>query len=154
MDPQWLDADEQATWRRLAAVLSALPAALDAQLQRDSGLTHFEYAVLSTLSEAPDRTLRMSCLAGLANGSLSRLSHVAGRLERRGWLLRRPDPEDGRWTLATLTDAGWEQLVTAAPGHVGAVRRVVFDALTPEQVRQLGEIGERLLRSVEAERFS
>ncbi|PRY12075.1 MarR family winged helix-turn-helix transcriptional regulator [Kineococcus rhizosphaerae] len=152
MEPDWLDAEEQAAWRRLAALLTVLPAALDAQLQRDAGLTHFEYWVLSALSEAPDRTLRMSCLAGLAHGSLSRLSHVARRLERRGWLTRRPDPGDGRFTLATLTDAGWDRVAAAAPGHVGAVRRAVFDALTPEQVRALREIGDSVLRSAEAER--
>jgi DNA-binding MarR family transcriptional regulator len=152
MEPRWLDEDEQRAWRQLAGLFTVLPAALDAQLQRDAGLTHFEYGVMSALSEAPGRTLRMGCLAGLANGSLSRLSHVAGRLEKKGWLTRRPDPENGRYTLATLTDDGWDQVVAAAPGHVGAVRRVVFDALTPEQVDQLREIGARVLRSVEAER--
>jgi DNA-binding MarR family transcriptional regulator len=152
MEPRWLDEDEQRAWRQLAGLFTVLPAALDAQLQRDAGLTHFEYGVMSALSEAPGRTLRMGCLAGLANGSLSRLSHVAGRLEKKGWLTRRPDPDNGRYTLATLTDDGWDQVVAAAPGHVGAVRRVVFDALTPEQVDQLREIGARVLRSVEAER--
>lgn len=152
MEPQWLDEEEQRAWRTLAGLFTVLPAALDAQLQRDSALPHFEYGVLSALSEAPDRTLRMGCLAGLANGSLSRLSHVAGRLERKGWLTRRPDPEDGRYTLATLTEQGWATVVAAAPGHVAAVRRVVFDGLTKAQVRQLTDIGAEVLRSVEAER--
>jgi DNA-binding MarR family transcriptional regulator len=152
VDPQWLDDQEQAAWRRLVGVMTALPAALDSQLQRESGLTHFEYWVLSALSEAPDRTLRMGCLAGMANGSLSRLSHVAGRLERRGLLERRPDPADGRFTLATLTGTGWEVVAAAAPGHVRAVRRLVFDALTPEQTTLLAEVGDRVLRTVEAER--
>jgi len=149
---EWLDEDQQRAWRQLAGLFTVLPATLDAQLQRDAGITHFEYGVMSALSEAPDRTLRMGCLAGLANGSLSRLSHVAGRLEKKGWLIRRPDPENGRYTLATLTDQGWDQVVAAAPGHVGAVRRVVFDVLTPEQVEQLREIGEQVVRSAEAER--
>lgn len=152
MEQRWLDEDEQRAWRTLAGLFTALPAALDAQLQRDRALTHFEYGVLAALSEAPDRTLRMGCLAGLANGSLSRLSHVAGRLERKGWLTRRPDPRDGRYTLATLTAAGWDTVAAAAPGHVDAVRRVVFDGLTKAQVRQLTEIGAQVLRSVEAER--
>jgi DNA-binding MarR family transcriptional regulator len=145
MEPEWLDETEQEAWRRLAGLFTVLPAALDAQLQRDVGLT---------LSEAPDRTLRMGCLAGLANGSLSRLSHVAGRLEKKGWLSRRPDPANGRYTLATLSESGWEKVLEAAPGHVGAVRRAVFDALTKAQVSQLHEIGERVLRSVEAARDS
>jgi DNA-binding MarR family transcriptional regulator len=152
MDPEWLDETEQQAWRRLAGLFTVLPAVLDAQLQRDVGMTHFEYGVLSALSEAPDRTLRMGCLAGLSNGSLSRLSHVARRLETKGWLTRRPDPEDGRYTLATLTGAGWDKVVQAAPGHVAAVRRAVFDSLTEAQVGQLHEIGEQVLRSLEAAR--
>ncbi|WP_380171655.1 MarR family winged helix-turn-helix transcriptional regulator [Kineococcus sp. DHX-1] len=152
MDPQWLDSEEQAAWRRIVGLVTALPTALEGQLQRDSGLTHFEYWVLSALSEAPEHTLRMGCLADTAHGSLSRLSHVARRLERRGMLTRRPDPADGRSTLATLTDDGWDVVSAAAPGHVAAVRRLVFDALTPEQTQLLAEIGDRVRRSVEAER--
>lgn len=40
---RWLDDEEIAAWVRLAAVLELLPAALDSQLRRDAGLTHFEY---------------------------------------------------------------------------------------------------------------
>ena len=87
-EPRWLADEEQQAWRPFAALLFRLPAALDAQLQRDAQLTHFEYMVLVSLSEAPDRALRMSDLAAMASGSLSRLSHVVSRLERRGWVRR------------------------------------------------------------------
>jgi DNA-binding MarR family transcriptional regulator len=126
-------------------VLMRLPAALDTQLLRDAGLSHFEYGILASLSEAPDRTLRMSTLAVLAEGSLARLSQAVGRLEKRGWVSRSPDPTDGRYTLATLTGDGWEKIVTSAPGHVDNVRTLVFDTLTKAQVRQLQEIGRRIL---------
>jgi DNA-binding MarR family transcriptional regulator len=138
---RWLTPDEQAAWVALTGVLVKLPTALDAQLLRDSELNTFEYFVLSGLSHEPDRTLRMSELAVFTNGSLSRLSHVVKRLEARGWVRREPSPENGRHVHAILTDAGWDKVVTAAPGHVEAVRRFVFDALTAEQVQQLGEIG-------------
>jgi DNA-binding MarR family transcriptional regulator len=148
-ETRWLTDDEQDAWRALAAMLLKLPAALDAQLQRDSGLSTFEYLVLSGLSEAPDRTLRMSDLAELANGSLSRLSHVVKRLEQRGWVRRELCPEDGRYTNAILTRAGWQQVAAAAPGHVAAVRELVFDALTAAQVRQMRDIGRRVVRRVD-----
>ncbi len=130
-------------------VLIRLPQALDAQLRRDSGLSHFEYQVLAGLSDAEDRTLRMSVLAIIADGSLPRLSQVVSRLESRGWVRRTPDPLDGRSTLATLTDNGMAKLVEAAPGHVEAVRSLVLDPLTKAQVDQLGVISERIARAID-----
>ncbi|WP_030440240.1 MarR family winged helix-turn-helix transcriptional regulator [Actinoplanes subtropicus] len=147
-EPRWLAGDEQETWMSVAAVLMHLPGALDAQLQRDAGLTHFEYLVLSGLSMAESHTMRMSDLAAVAEGSLPRLSQVVSRLERRGWVRRSPDPTDGRYTLAALTEEGWAKVVATAPGHVEAVRRFVFDPLTKPQQRQLGEIGRRILGAV------
>ncbi len=148
-DPRWLDAEERQTWLSLVATLVRLPAALDAQMQRDAGISHFEYQVLAGLSEAPEQTMRMSTLAMLAEGSLPRLSQVVGRLEKRGWVRRTPDPTDGRYTLAVLTDAGWDKVVEAAPEHVETVRGLVFDPLTKAQARQLREITRRIMRAVD-----
>ncbi len=145
MTTRWLDEDERAAWLRLAAVVELLPGVLDTQLRRDAQLTHFEYFVLAMLSEAPDRTLRMTALARLTTATLPRLSHVVRRLEERGLVERSPYPDDGRATNARLTGAGWDTVVSAAPGHVGTVRHHVFDPLTPEQVEQLRHIGDALL---------
>jgi len=147
--PRWLDREQQQTWMAMAALMTRLPSALDAQLQRDAGLTHFEYLVLAGLSMTPERTMRMSELAAFAEGSLPRLSQVVGRLEKRGWIRRTPDPADGRYTLAILTPEGWAKVVAAAPGHVEEVRRLVFDPLTRAQQRQLGEIGRRVVRTID-----
>jgi DNA-binding MarR family transcriptional regulator len=148
-DPRWLDAEERQTWLALASALNRLPAALDAQLRRDAGISHFEYQVLALLSEAPGRTLRMSALATMAEGSLPRLSQVVARLEQPGWVRRTPDPADGRYTLATLTDQGLAKVTEAAPGHVQEVRRLVFDPLTKPQSRQLREISRRIMRAID-----
>lgn len=141
----WLTAEQQLAWRPFVALLFRLPAALDAQLQRDAGISHFEYMVLSSLSDAPQRTLRMSELAGMASGSLSRLSHVVSRLEAKGWVRREPCPGDGRFINAVLTDEGWQKVVATAPGHVAAVRQFLIDNLTDEQLRQLGAISTEVL---------
>ncbi|MCL6646237.1 MAG: MarR family winged helix-turn-helix transcriptional regulator, partial [Dehalococcoidia bacterium] len=109
-------------------------------LQRDAGLSLFGFLVMALLSEAPGRSRRMSELATLANGSLSRLSHLVSRLEARGWVRRERPDDDGRGQVAVLTDAGYDKVVATAPGHVEEVRRLVFDALTPEQVRAMDEI--------------
>jgi DNA-binding MarR family transcriptional regulator len=148
-EPPWLDTEERQAWLVLASMLTRLPTALDAQLRRDAGISHFEYQVLALLSEAPGRTLRMSSLAVLAEGSLPRLSQVIARLEQRDWVRRTPDPADGRYTLAILTDQGQAKVGEAAPGHVQEVRHLVFDPLTKAQSRQLREIGRRILRAVD-----
>jgi DNA-binding MarR family transcriptional regulator len=148
-EPRWLDAEESQAWRALAKTLVRLPAALDMQLRRDAGISHFEYQVLALLSEVPGRTLRMSALAAQAEGSLPRLSQVVARLEQRGWVCRTPDPADGRYTLATLTDEGEAKVAQAAPGHVQEVRRLVFDPLTKSQSRQLREISRRIIRAID-----
>jgi DNA-binding MarR family transcriptional regulator len=137
---EWLSDEEQRAWRRLATVSMMLPAALEAQLQRDAGLTNFGYWVMAMLSEAPGRARRMSELAALANGSQSRLSHLVSKLEERGWVRRERACGDARGQVAVLTDAGYDLVVATAPGHVAEVRRLVFDALTPDQVQALGEV--------------
>lgn len=146
-----LAGEELETWAGLATLLEWLPAALDAQLQESAGLTHFEYGVLYALAHAPDRTLRMSVLAGYANSSLSRLSRAASRLEARGWMRRKPDPSDGRYTLATLTAAGRKKVDQATPGHEATVHQLVLAPLTQAQQRQLREISRRLLHAIRDE---
>jgi DNA-binding MarR family transcriptional regulator len=142
---RWLTAEEQRCWRLLLNACQSLFGAVDAQLLRDSGLPHGYYEVLVHLSEAPDRSLRMSQLAAASTFSKSRLSHAVARLEERGWVIRRDCPTDRRGQIAQLTDAGYAVLATAAPGHVEQVRRSLIDALTNEQVGQLIEISEAII---------
>jgi DNA-binding MarR family transcriptional regulator len=148
-EPAWLDDDEQRAWRALVALLLRLPAALERQLQEDADLTHFEYFVLALLSEAEARTLRLSHLAAQADASLSRLSHVITRLERRGLVRRVPCTEERRATNAVLTDDGLALVVAAAPGHVAEVQRRVIDALGPREIAQLERICTRILARVD-----
>lgn len=141
----WLDDDELTTWKDLIGVVTRLPGALDEQLRRDVQMSHFEFAVLAHLETAEGQTMRMSDLAFLSNGSLSRLSHVARRLEDGGLIERFSCPTDGRSTLARLTDQGRRTLAKAAPGHVRLVRELIFDQLDERQVAELGAIAARLV---------
>jgi DNA-binding MarR family transcriptional regulator len=143
-DTQWLTAAEKEAWTGLVSLVLLLPGRLEAPLQGAAGLTLFEYLALSHVSETPERRLRMSELAYLANGSLSRLSNVVKRFEQRGWVIRFPDPEDGRYTIVALTDAGYEKVVAAAPSHLASVRRLVLDPLTATDQRALARIAEKL----------
>jgi len=149
VDTRWLTREQLAAWVRLAAVLELLPTALDGQLRRDAELTHFDYYVLAMLSEAPERTMRMARLAANTTATLARLSHVVQRLEARGLLERIPCPGDRRATNARLSEAGWEKVQQAAPGHVTFVQDHVIDALTPDQITQLTEITQAILRRLD-----
>lgn len=144
-EPNWLSDEEKLAWEPLAAMLVKLPPALDAQVQRDIGVNHFEYGVLAHLAQAPDRRLRLRDLAARASGSLSRASHAVKRLEQRGWVAREPTPDDSRYADVVLTDAGWEAGAAAAPGHVATVRRLVIDQLSPTQLRHVRSICTRVV---------
>ena len=148
---RWLDEDERETWLALVGVIVRLPAALDAQLRRDAGLSHFEYQILAALSMAEDRTLQMTDIARFAESSLSRLSHACARLEAQGWITRSADPVDKRIKRATLTDAGHAKVVATAPGHVEAVRTLVFDPLTKQQIKQIRDAATRILGAIGGE---
>ncbi len=142
-EPEWLSQQEKETWTGLAALMLLLPGKLDAAM-RQVDLTLFEYLTLGHLSEAAEHRIRMSDLAFLANGSLSRLSNVVKRFEQRGWVTRSPDPDDGRYTIAELTEAGYRLVVEAAPIHVRSVRELVLDRLTVTDQKTLARIAGKL----------
>ena len=145
---RWLDEEQQKTWRAFLDAVQQLQRGLDAQLQAEADMPHGYYELLVRLSEAPERRLRMSALAEAAGSSRSRLSHAVAQLEQRGWVRRQACPGDRRGQLAVLTDDGFAALAAAAPGHVEAVRRLLVDRLTPEQLRQLRAISEAMMTNV------
>jgi DNA-binding MarR family transcriptional regulator len=146
----WLSAEQLESWLSLVGLLVRLPSAIDSQLQRDANLGMVEYQVLAMLAKEPRRTLRMSALAVQTSSSISRLSHLVTRLERRELIRREPDAADGRFTNAVLTEEGMRVLAEAAPAHVAFVRNIVIDALTPERLRRLGQDAQRIVTRIEA----
>jgi DNA-binding MarR family transcriptional regulator len=150
----WLSPEELDSWLSVARLMTWLPWSIDQQLQHDSGLATVEYQVLACLSQSPQRMMRMSSLAVVTNASLSRLSRVVKRLEDRGFVRREPDPADGRFTNAIVTDAGVGKIEAAAPAHVAHVRSLVIDVLSPEQLRRLGQAAERILSRINTSPFT
>lgn len=152
-EPRWLNADERRAWLALLSINTLLPAALDNQLHTAGKVSLFDYNVMAMLSEAEGRFLPMSQLAARTSSSLSRLSHVVAKLEKRGWLERRPHPRDARVTTAHLSDVGMETLVALAPGHVEAVRTKFLDALTERDVNDLARIGEKIVARLDSDHW-
>lgn len=137
--PRMTEAESNA-WLGLTAVTQLLPSSLDAQLQADAGMTHYEFTVLTALQLTPESTMQMSALARSTNSTLSRLSHVCTRLEKRQWVERVTCPNDRRATNVRLCPAGRRELIHATGGHIATARQLVIDALTPEQLDALTEI--------------
>jgi len=147
--PPGLSRDHLAAWASLATVLERLPTALDAQLRRDHDLSHYEHGLLYALDSSTERSLRMSTLAGYASSTLSRLSRAISRLEKKGWVQRSPDPDDGRFTLAILTDDGHDLVVRSTPAHHALVEELVFAPLSEAQVHQLATISAEIATTID-----
>ena len=145
----WLDDDQQQAWRHVVDLFMTLPSALESDLQRNAGLSLFEYLVLASLSEADNETLQMSDLARRANSTLTRLSHLISRLEKRGWVVKRPSTTDRRVSTVTLTAAGKKKIHGAAPGHAECVQQFVVRPLSAAQLKQLGEAAVTVVQAIE-----
>ncbi|MDH6213294.1 MarR family winged helix-turn-helix transcriptional regulator [Streptomyces pseudovenezuelae] len=142
--PRWLDAEERRAWLAYVEFSTLLSDYLNRQLRQEAGVPHTDYILLAHLSELPDQALTMSELAERLKITRSRLTHAVNRLQESGYVERRDDPANRRNQLAVLTEGGRQLLERAAPGHVEAVRRAVFDVLTRDQVRQFAEVGEAI----------
>ncbi|PVZ15070.1 MarR family winged helix-turn-helix transcriptional regulator [Actinomycetospora cinnamomea] len=136
-EPRWLDAREQRAWRGYLAMQAQLQATLHRRLQADAGLSLADFDVLVALTDRGGEPVRAGELAALLQWEKSRLSHHLARMERRGLVAREDCPDDARGAFVVLTAAGRRAQEAAAPAHVAAVRELVFDGLTSEQVDAL-----------------
>jgi DNA-binding MarR family transcriptional regulator len=142
---RWLNEREQSAWRAYLAMNARLAAALHRRLQADPRLSLAEFAVLVSLTDRPDARARAFELAEDLQWERSRLSHQLTRMRRRGTIVREECPQDARGSVIVLTSAGRQAIEAAAPGHVQAVRELVFDQLDADQVDSLRDIAERVL---------
>ena len=149
MAVRWLTADEQRAWRAYVRAAALLTTRLNRQLQADSGLSLAEYEVLVRLSEASDGELRPFQLGLALDWEQSRLSHLLSRMTRRGFVTRQDCPSDRRGAVVVLTRRGRAAIESAAPGHVAAVRRLVFDQMDSAQAATFGQVFEAILAVLE-----
>ena len=143
-EPRWLDDAQQHAWRALMMGITLLEERLDDDLRREFGMSLTEYEVLVRLSERPGRAMRMAQLADAMAHSRSRVTHTIARMEATGYVTRGTTPEDGRGVVATMTEAGWELLVKAAPCHVESVRRNLVDLVPAADFEAVGRVFDRV----------
>lgn len=147
----WLSETQQRDWRAFLSVLNLLPIQFGRVLQDEFGISLSDYEILVRLSEAEDKSMRMSELAASTLSSRSRLSHQVDRLEKAGFVSRRACVNDRRGAWAEMTQTGWELLVKAAPTHVQSVRDHLVDVLTAEEFELLGAISDKVLSKLTPE---
>lgn len=150
-EPRWLTPDQSEVWAKYRRLRRELQRAQDQQLQRDSGLSAADYALLAPLSESAGGVLRARELGAEVDWERSRLSHQISRMEKRGLVTREPCADDARGSMVRLTGKGREAIEAAAPTHVDTVRRLFFDPLTSDEVRLFGDFLDRILGAVEQE---
>ncbi|WP_217164654.1 MarR family winged helix-turn-helix transcriptional regulator [Streptomyces sp. AC512_CC834] len=143
-DIPWLNDDEQRMWRQWMGLNAELLATLNREMQADAGLSTSDYQVLVVLTDSAEGRARVSGLASSLQWERSRVSHHVTRMEKRDLVSRRGCPDDGRGAFVRVTETGRAAIARAAPGHVRAVRRLIFDDLTADEISQLGEIFHRL----------
>jgi DNA-binding MarR family transcriptional regulator len=134
-----MDERESRAWLALVWTTELLPTALDAQLQKDAGMTHFEFLVLSILQQAKGSRLRTKDLAAAVNATMPRLSRVVGKLAERGRVERIAEQGDARVVIVHLTTAGRRDLVRAIPAHIDLVKRLVIDRLSQAELETLAD---------------
>lgn len=149
---RWLSVEEQHSWRGWLAAHTLLREALDREIKADHGISLADYEILVRLSEAPDRSVRMSELAEKALSSRSRLSHQVARMEADGLVERLECVSDRRGTLCRLTETGWQLLVRAAPSHVASVREHLVDVLGPAEFSTVGAACHKVAAQIIASR--
>ena len=142
---RWLTAREDRAWRGYRRMRALLDLRINRDLAQDAGLSEPDYDVLSNVSEARGRTMRMNELAALMLWTPSRLSHQVRRMEQRGLVTRAECAGDGRGAMVVLTDKGWRSIQAAAPDHVRSVRENLIDLLSDEQIEVLGDVTELVI---------
>jgi len=150
-ETRWLDAEEARAWRGWLSMADRLHSQLASDLLADSGLSYADYQILVHLSESPEGMVRMSDLADRLDWSKSRVSHQVSRMQARGLVRREECPSDARGAFAVLTEAGMNQIRSAAPGHVGSVRRHFVDLLGRDDLSTLASIAQRVLEHLRAD---
>lgn len=142
---RWLDEREERAWRALQFMQMRLTAHLASELAEVSDLSLPDYTVLVALTDRPEGRMRLFELAATLGWEKSRVSHQIARMGDRGLVTKDKCGDDRRGAFVVATDEGRAAIEAAAPHHVGTVRRLFVDPLTPAELDALGSIAQKVL---------
>lgn len=114
----------------------------DPEVLERTGLAPFQARALAFVGRFPGaRQQRFVEGSGRDKGQVAR---VFQDLERRGLVVRRPDPKDGRAACLHLTSEG-EEVAAVLLDHRKRVSARMFATLSEAEARQLGSLLDRVL---------
>ena len=138
------DAPAVLAWTRLRRAAISTSRLLSASLLGEHGLSINDYEALHLLAQTPGRRLRRVDLARELLLTPSGVTRLLEGLEEAGLVERAPSAADLRITYAVLTDTGAATLRRASCGHVGSIRALLEDHLSPEEIEELAALLGRL----------
>jgi len=119
------------------------------QVLTEGELTLPESSALVRLDRGGPAT--SSALARLEQISPQSMGATLGSLEARGLVERRPDPQDGRRAVMSLTEAGLQALRNRRNARTEQLTRILANEFTRSELRQLmaaAPLIERLAQSI------
>ena len=140
---QALDPQQLGVYFALMEAVSLLQHHVEQQLRTEGDLSYVQFQLLARLVAARGH-LTMTQLADGVVYSRSGLTYQASLLEKAGLITRTPSLDDERATLVTITEDGLALFNRILPGHVQVTRHLLFDPLSDDDLRQLGDIMTRV----------
>ena len=128
-------ADLDTVFTDLVRVETRLYNAVEQRVRAEAGVGAGHFELLRYVRDHPDA--RVADLAAAFAIGVGTTSKIVDRLEREGWVQRRPNPANRRSSLLALTPAGESAVSRAEPAWQAAIQEILSGVLTPEELTAL-----------------
>jgi DNA-binding MarR family transcriptional regulator len=118
------------------------------QVSVEGGLTMTERQALAMLDRSGPAT--SSQLARQAQITAQAMGATLSALRNRGLVERRPDPEDGRRVVLTVTEAGLQELKARRNARAELLARALADGFTRAELEQLAAVAPLIERPAQS----
>jgi DNA-binding MarR family transcriptional regulator len=140
-----IDDSRITTFGRLVEAHAKLTHVLNEEIEAAVGLPLLWYGVLLHLGRSPGGYRPMSELINATAFTSGGVTRLVDRMERAGYVERRPCPTDRRVMYVGLTEAGRDMLERGTIVHVRGIQEHMIDALEADEVAQLDALLAKLV---------